>query len=462
MIELEEVSVELPPESPQAKTVLKNITLAIADGEWLAVTGANGSGKSTLLKLIAGLFHPSSGRVRNGGTAAIGLLLQEPDNQFVAQSVRTELALSLDPSLDERARRERVVAGIERFDLGRLLDRNPHRISGGEKQRLALATIWLSDPAVILLDEPASYLDEEERTRAVAFVREMNRGGVTVVWATPGGADVDEAGRVAYLSGGEIAFDGAPAKFTEAAREKGFDVLLPGDELPRAREPSPGARGEPVISMTSLAFSYGVLPVFQNVSGELREGEAVGIAGKNGSGKSTLLSIMAGVLSPTGGSIERRYEKAVARVEGRNTQQVFYLFQSPERLFFAETVIEEVAFGLASLGVPRGEIPERASRALASVGLDPGTFLARSPGSLSLGEMRRLAFAMATALEPKFLLLDEPASCLDRTGREVLRGIVEETKSRRGTVAIASHDRAHLLALADRRLTIGSGMLSGA
>ncbi len=460
MIELENVSVELPPGRPQASTVLRNITLAIADGEWLAVTGPNGSGKSTLLRALAGLFRPSSGRVRSGGAASVGLLLQEPDNQFVAQSVRTELTLSLDPSLDGRARRERVDAGIERFELDRLLDRNPHRISGGEKQRLALATIWLSDPEVILLDEPASYLDEEERARSVAFVRELNREGVTVVWATPGGADLLEAGRVVYLSGGEIAFDGAPAEFTEAARANGFDVLLPGADAPPARERDADPPGEPVISMTSLAFSYGDLPVLHDVSGELREGEAVGIAGKNGSGKSTLLSIMGGILDPSGGSIERRYEKAVSRIAGRRVQQVFYLFQSPERLFFAETVLEEVAFGLASLGVPRSEIPKRASRALAGVGLDPGTFLARSPVSLSLGEMRRLAFALASALEPKLLLLDEPASCLDRAGHEVLHGIVEETRSRRGTVVIASHDRSHLLAVTDRRLTIVSGTLA--
>jgi energy-coupling factor transport system ATP-binding protein len=454
MIELVDVTVDLPPGSPQARTVLKNITLRIEDGEWVAVTGANGSGKSTLLMTLSGLCRPASGRLRIDGARPAGLLLQEPDNQFVAQSIRTELALSLNPSLDARTRRDRIDAAVERFSMGPLLDRNPHRISGGEKQRLALATVWLQDPRLILLDEPAAYLDPEEKARSVAFVRELNREGMTVVWATPGGDDLLEAKRVLYLSGGQLAFDGAAPDFAEAARARGLDVVLPGEIALPPRGSGAFAPGEQVISMRSLAFSYGDLRVFDGLSGEVRESEIVGIAGRNGAGKSTLLSLMGGVFEPSGGSIERRYEKAVSRRGGRGTQQIFYLFQSPERLFFAETVSDEVAFGLASLGVPRGDIGGRVSKALAAVGLDPAVFLERSPFSLSLGEMRRLAFAMAIALEPKLLLLDEPASCLDRAGRRVLVELAGGLASRGGSVVVASHDVAGLREMADRCLMI--------
>jgi len=138
---------------------------------------------------------------------------------------------------------------------------------------------------------------------------------------------------------------------------------------------------------------------------------------------------------------------------------VFYLFQSPERLFFAESVLEEVAFGLTSLGVPRREIDERAAEALMRVGLDPGLFLDRSPFSLSLGEMRRLAFAITFALSPKLLFLDEPVSCLDRAGRGVLADLVDALRSRGGTVVVASHDVPYLRAATDRVLTIENGVL---
>ncbi len=152
MIELDGISVSLPARSPRAKTILDRVSLAIRDGEWIAVTGPNGSGKSTLLAAIAGVCPVSSGRARTDGR--VGLLLQEPDNQFLSSSVRNELLLSMDASIDGRVRDERFSDAVERFALSAFLDRNPHRISGGEKQRLALATVWLADPRVVLLDEP--------------------------------------------------------------------------------------------------------------------------------------------------------------------------------------------------------------------------------------------------------------------------------------------------------------------
>jgi len=496
MIHLDDITVSLPPGHPRAKTVLQGIKLTIEDGEWIAVTGPNGSGKSTLLKTIAGVCPVSSGRRRvaaramgsidaepgaertagpigcepkgtraavagksRSASSGIGLLLQEPDNQFVSSSVRNELLLSVELSLGVEERARRFAEAVERFSLAALLDRNPHRISGGEKQRLALATVWLADPGVILLDEPVSYLDPEERERCVAFVRELNRRGATVVWATPGGDDLREATRVVYLEDGRVRFDGPVKKFEEEARVKEFDVLSPGaGELPvtAGRRPAPG---DAVVSMRSLSFSYDGAEVIRAANGVVRAGEVIGVAGNNGAGKSTLLSIMAGVLEPSRGTIERKYARAVEKQSGQAEQCVFYLFQSPERLFFAESVLEEVAFGLTSLGVPRREIDERAAEALMRVGLDPGLFLDRSPFSLSLGEMRRLAFAITFALSPKLLFLDEPTSCLDRAGRGVLADLVDALRSRGGTVVVASHDVPYLRAATDRVLTIENGVL---
>jgi energy-coupling factor transporter ATP-binding protein EcfA2 len=212
--------------------------------------------------------------------------------------------------------------------------------------------------------------------------------------------------------------------------------------------------------MRSVSFGYGEHEVIRGASADVLEREVLGIAGKNGAGKSTLLSLASGVLDPSRGTIERRYTRAVSkRREGAAEQNVFYLFQSPERLFFAESVLEEVAFGLKSLGVPRGEIEKRAADALERVGLDPSVFLDRSPFSLSLGEMRRAAFAMAFALSPKLLFLDEPASCLDRAGRRVLADLVDALRSRGSTVVVASHDVPYLRATTDRCLTIENGNL---
>jgi energy-coupling factor transporter ATP-binding protein EcfA2 len=469
MIELHDISVSLPAGGPRTRTILDKISLTIRDGEWVALTGPNGSGKSTLLAAIAGVCPVSSGRLRWDGRettvsetavpGGVGLLLQEPDNQFVSSSVRNELLLSMEPSLDARERDARFTEAVDWFSLSGLLDRNPHRISGGEKQRLALATVWLSDPRVVLLDEPVSYLDPDETVRCVAFVREMNNQGVTVVWATPGGDDLREARRVVYLEEGRVRFDEPAESFEKKARTDGLDILAPGegDTAPAAGQRP--ALGNPVVSMRSVSFAYDAIDVIREASAEILEREVVGIAGKNGAGKSTLLSIMSGVLDPTGGSIERKYRGPVVK-KGKSAEQcVFYLFQSPERLFFAETVLEEVSFGLASLGIPRQAMKERAAEALALVKLDPDIFLDRSPFSLSLGEMRRVAFAMALALAPKLLLLDEPASCLDRTGRAVLAEVIETLRNKRSTVITASHDARYLRATTDRILNLANGVL---
>ena len=198
--------------------------------------------------------------------------------------------------------------------------------------------------------------------------------------------------------------------------------------------------------MDSVSFGYEERPVFDEFSLDLRRGECVALSGRNGSGESTLLGLMSGVLKPTTGEIHRLYPKAVEK--GR--QNLFYLFQNPERLFFAESVQEEIAFGLKSLKTPRGEIARRVDEALARVGLPPDEFRDRMPFSLSFGEMRRLAFAIALALDPQFLLMDEPASCLDAAGVSGLFDLIGHFKDSGHTVALASHDVEMFSHLVDR------------
>jgi energy-coupling factor transport system ATP-binding protein len=378
-------------------------------------------------------------------TEGIGLLLQEPDNQFVASSVRNELLLSLPSSLDERARDERLSRAVEQFSLREFLDRNPHRLSGGEKQRLALATVWLSNPRLLLLDEPTSYLDAVERERCVRFVEELNSDGVTVVWATPFVDKTPDERRVIHIDDGRIEFDGSARAYTAEGRA----IPLPGpsgENRSTAKRVPPERNDLSVVAMDSVSFGYEERPVFEDLSLDLRRGECVALSGRNGSGKSTLLGLLSGVFEPAAGNIQRLYPRAVEK--GR--QNLFYLFQNPERLFFAESVGEEIAFGLKSLKTPRAEIAKRVDEALAQVGLPPFEFRERMPLSLSFGEMRRLAFAIALALDPRFLLMDEPASCLDAAGVGVLFDIIGHFRSKGHTVALASHDVEMFAGIVDR------------
>ncbi|MEE9269936.1 MAG: ATP-binding cassette domain-containing protein [Candidatus Krumholzibacteria bacterium] len=471
MIDLQDISVSLPPGQDPGTLVLKNVSLHVSKGDWIALVGPNGSGKTTLLKTVAGLLPVCGGTISDDCEArtqlqpaarpSVGLLLQEPDNQFVASSVRSELLLSVPVDVGDESVQARIREATERFSLNGFLDRNPHRLSGGEKQRLAMATVWLADPDVLLLDEPVSYLDRRGRERCVEFVKELNQSGVAVLWATPGGEDIQPSSRVVYLEAGEVRFEGSTADFRAEAERRSlsgtgvddavWESTLPANwTAPSARVGGPpvGTTGEKeratsrradaqrVLSLRNVSFAYDTAKVLEDISLEVRAGECVGITGPNGSGKSTLLSLMSGVLRPTGGTIER---DSKPRRE-RNRQDVFHLFQSPERLFFAETVFEEIAYGLRSLGVPRSDIPDRVAEALSRAGLEPKKFLNRLPFSLSFGEMRRLAFAIAAALDPRLLILDEPASCLDAAGRRILYRMTEGALEAGRAVVIASHD----------------------
>jgi energy-coupling factor transporter ATP-binding protein EcfA2 len=428
LIELEGITVSLPQNRADAAPILDGISLTIGEGEWIALVGSNGAGKTTLIKVLAGLIPPSAGRI-NGVPRRVGFLFQDPDNQFVASSVRDELLLSLPESVDDTRLRDAAA----RFSLDHVVDRNPHRLSGGEKQRLAFATVSLSNPELVLLDEPTSYLDEFESRRCVEFVHDLNANGTSVVWVAPRVDEVGSARRVVCLDRGRVASDGRLVADVAAAPE-------------RSAPPRGQPAGRVVASFEDVSFDYGQGKVFDGLSIQLGEGECVGITGRNGSGKTTLLGLLSGLLEATAGAVHMRYQRRVE--DGR--QNVFYLFQSPERLFFAETVREEVAFGLRANGVPHEEIGERVTEALATADLDPHAFLDRMPFTLSFGEMRRVAFAIARALKPRLLLLDEPTSCLDDDGISTFEQMIRQSRDDGCTVVIASHDNSVLARVVDR------------
>ncbi len=252
--------------------------------------------------------------------------------------------------------------------------------------------------------------------------------------------------------------DAAGAGTAELAKRLSGVITAPDSGTATASRPSPRhapPTGDPVLSYSSVDFEFGAKPVFRGLDLEVYEGECVGVTGPNGAGKSTLLDLAGAVYRPASGTIRRKYSRLVTGA----CQNVFYLFQSPERLFFAETVSEEITFGLRRLGIPRDSFEQRAYQALETVGLNPAEYLPRSPFSLSQGEMRRVAFAITLALQPKLLLLDEPTSCLDPAGRAVLAAMLAEYRKKGRTTIVASHETAYLVGVCDRIVWLGGGKI---
>ncbi|MDH4036176.1 MAG: ATP-binding cassette domain-containing protein [Candidatus Krumholzibacteria bacterium] len=416
----------------QARPALDGVSIDIAPGSWTAVSGANGSGKSTLLAVLAGLLPLRAGGMERAARR-VAMLMQDPDDQLVASSVAHELELSVDPA--EPSRAVRIAEATERFDLAPVLERNPHRLSGGEKQRLAMATVWLENPDVLLLDEPLAYLDAENRSRVLGFVRELNAAGAAVVWATPG-EDVALARDAIVLEDGRACYQGPPAGVPAGG------VVDAGPAANGAARPAAAPGSPAALQMQGVTFAYGDVPVLSDLNLEVAVGECVGVFGPNSSGKSTLLLVAGGAMRPAAGRVVRAGSAAL------------YLPQSPERLFFAETVREEIAFGLRRRGIAAADIEGRAAESLGACGLDPAGFLDRSPFQLSFGEMRRVAFAIAHSLSPALLLLDEPASCLDASGRRVLRTLIDGCVAAGGAAVVASHDMTHLQGVGGRIVSL--------
>jgi energy-coupling factor transporter ATP-binding protein EcfA2 len=487
-----------------AGSVLERLSLAIRDGEWVAIAGANGSGKTTLCKLIAGLSRPDEGTIEIDGRAAVDALrsargeppvsiaFQDPDSQFVTSSVRDEILFGMENlGLDEPVAESRCAEALSAFDLERYRARNPHTLSGGEKQRLMLAALSSMGPRHLVLDEPFSYLDDDSRRSFLSGLRGAFKSrGRTVVWASVSREEIDLADRVLFLGTGGLIFDGRPADLEGALSKDVLENALVGTAAPnegRARERSSGcgagdsagakaggsetARVEARLGGTVAA----VVPsapihiehaLFSPEGGDfelrvpafdLLRGERAGVLGPSGSGKTTFLLGCSGLLPPRAGTVSL-FGRPVKKRRDFPAGRIAYLFQTPEQGFFAPTVREEVALGHRSFHGAAGE-RDAVKRALEGVGLSPERFLDRSPFHLSEGEKRLVALASVLILDAPVLLLDEPTIFLDGRARRVLLDVLGSLAAAGTSVLIASHDRPLLDSFAERSILIEKGKI---
>jgi energy-coupling factor transport system ATP-binding protein len=405
--------------------VLADVSLELSDGEHAVLLGPSGSGKSTLLRALAGLvphFHGGvfSGSVVVGGidtrearpaqlAGTVASVFQDPEDQVVMAKVVNEVAFGLEnvgvKAGDIWARSEEALALVGAEPLaGRLTA----ELSGGELQRVVLASALALRPRLLLLDEPTSQLDPEA---AEAFF-DLFEGlpcAVLVSEQRPARplAHVD---RVLFMDGGRIVLD--------APRAAALEWLAAHRPLYLPHAP------ELVCSVRDVRFAYGDRLALDCASLEVRRGEIVALVGPNGAGKTTLAQIAAGLLEPDAGSV----------VHGRAA----YLTQDPGRHVVTEHVLDEVALGADE---------SRARSVLAKLGL--AERLDRHPRDLSSGERERLALAGVLATEPDLLVLDEPTRGVDPERKAELARLLRSEASARGTLVV-THDLPWAAEVADR------------
>ena len=222
------------------RPALKNVSLSIEEGEWIAIIGHNGSGKSTLAKTINGLVAPSQGEVTVGGLVLseeniwniremVGMVFQNPDNQFVGSTVQDDVAFGLENQGVPRADMiERVKSAITRVKMQDFMEKEPARLSGGQKQRVAIAGVVALRPQIIILDEATSMLDPQGRQEVLATVKEIKeKANLTVISITH---DIDEAAnanRILVMKNGELVQEGTPEEifsYGDQLVEMGLDL----------------------------------------------------------------------------------------------------------------------------------------------------------------------------------------------------------------------------------------------
>ena len=507
-----------------AKPALDQIDYRHRRGEFTVIVGETGAGKSTLCRCLNGLIpsftkgkldgslqvagHRESERPQVYELARIvGLVFQDFEAQLFSTNVELETAFALENFAVERDQmKTRVEQALNRVGLSGFEQRDPASLSGGEKQRLAIASVLAGSPSVVVMDEPTTDLDpvgKRDIFKLAQVLRNEIEGIILVEHETE---HVLSADRILLMHEGRIVQEGPPGEILADPRnverhgvrplqttvllsELGLenDALTIQDAVARIRsagwrvgesaresledarrseppheppgEPpceSPGESRQSVVHIENLVYRYGEAPpAVDGVSLDISAGEFVALVGQNGCGKTTLAKHLNGLHAPTEGEV---------RVLGKSTtdwtlpelgRRVGYVFQNPDHQIFANTVRDEVAFGARNYGFSEEKVAEKVDAALAETGLSGRDF--EDPFNLTRGERQQLAVASVLATDPEILVLDEPTTGLDYHGQVAILNLVRRLNESGRTVVMITHSMWVVAEYADRCVIMSGG-----
>jgi energy-coupling factor transport system ATP-binding protein len=492
---------------------LKNINSRINDGEFLLVSGPSGSGKSSFCRCINGLIPHFYGGYVSGGVTVnsldilkhtprdlapiVGMTFQDPENQLTATDVEREIVFGMENlGFDRRLMSKRLEESLDSIGIAYLRHRVIPELSGGEKQKVAIAAVLALHPRILIMDEPTSELDPKGAEDVLSIVQRLNDElGLTVILVEHRLERVIHlVDRVVIIHRGEIIADGHPRdilsertpteigvgvppliSLANRLRERGHpvdtipltvkegrkifdDAFKKGDIRLEKKASVPKNEAPPVIQVKNLWYVYAAgNTALRRVEVGFRVGELTAIMGRNASGKSTLLKHFNGLLKPTRGEVY---------VDGLNTKKasvaqlagtVGLVFQNPDDHLFADTVEREIGMTLKNMGWPQDEIERRTEELLAQFGLE--RYRHRYPRYLSSGEKQRVALASVIAARPKILALDEPTRGMDYGLKKELMRFLRQYCAEGNTVILVSHDVETVAEHADRVILMSEGQI---
>jgi energy-coupling factor transporter ATP-binding protein EcfA2 len=492
------------------RQALSNISGEVREGEFVAIMGHGGAGKSTLCSALNGLVPrffrgDFSGTVTVMGretvlcsvpemSRTVGLVLQDFEAQLFSTNVELEVAFGPE---NLRLNREEIGRRIEHYlafaGIEALRNRDSASLSGGQKQRLAIASVLALESAVLVMDEPTTDLDPLGRNRILDLSHRLRDQMRTLVVADNEPENVISADRIWLLRDGELVamdtpvrilsdipflescgvmplptvalfhalgWEGSPLTAEEAIvsiRKRGL-----ARPIPERRRATSGveAQANTVLEARGLSFRYpgAAAESLRTLDFTVREGEFVAILGQNGSGKTTLAKHFNGLLKPTSGVMFVKGKATTASRKHELARTVGYVFQNPDHQIFANTVREEVGFGLKVLGEDPDSIKRRVDEALAVTGLDG--YWEKSPFLLSKGERQRVAVASVLAVKPEVIILDEPTTGLDYAHQRDTMEMLKAVNSRGHTIIIITHSMWIAESYATRTILMKDGRIT--
>ncbi|MEN6571595.1 MAG: energy-coupling factor transporter ATPase [Anaerolineaceae bacterium] len=431
----------------RTELAIKNISLSVDAGQVLLIAGASGCGKTTLARCINGLIPRSykgemtgeivlSGTDIQGLTLAkisqlVGTVLQDPERQILGTRVANEVAFGLENlGLPREEIQERVAQSLERLNIPHLKDRETFNLSGGEKQKVALAGVLAMHPSILLLDEPLASLDPASAQEALTIIRSLADDGMTVLMVEHRVEDVLRISpeNAIFMRDGEIKYYGPTSGFDR--RVDYHEVKLPAEMImeraaldpaparlvdlrEKSKLGSPHARTQDaMVEFKDVAFWYEPeRPVLHDVTLNINRGDVIAVLGPNGAGKTTLVKHAIGLLKPKSGSVtvngKDTHEATVAHI----ASTLGYVFQSPSHMLFAPTVNEELAFGPTNLKHSPRQIEQEVAEALDIVNMQGmGQY---PPLALSFGQQKRVSIAAILSMQSRILVMDEPTAGQD-------------------------------------------------
>lgn len=508
------------PMEGEAEPALEHVSFEIEQGEFVLVLGRSGSGKSTLALNLVGIYpdyfggqnqgkisiaHPDRGLINRRELEPgerfqlVNMLFQNPQDQIVTLSVEEEVAFALENYLMAPSEiHPRIDWALDLVGLTGFRERSTLKLSGGEKQRVALAAMLAMQPKVLILDEPTSNLDPVGTADVLdAIDRIRSHVDLTLlVIEHEVDAVFDRVDRVLLVEGKTVHGPTDPRVFLD---ERGLEVRdklglwipqavevglelrvagvpmpqipLNGDELVAAlggeeRLPTQSnlvpdgeapMMGEAVIEVRDVSFAYDRDAVLKGVNVKAYASELLAIVGQNGSGKSTLAQMFNGILTPDAGTV---------LVEGKTTteynfahlvKRVAYIFQVPEKQFIRSTVYDEIAHGVRTLGLAESEVAPRVESILEGLGLLEHRD--RSPYVLSHGQKRRLSVAAMVVAEPDVVILDEPTFGQDYHQAQRLMRLLRQMADQGAAVVFITHDMRLVAEYADRCAVLSDGKI---